>query len=408
LRTLSIELAKWLISSEAQEALEKEKLSGQKLEDRHLLSTLTGLRKSYGLDQAAALLDQARLRQKAMLKFGSAAMQMLFVDEALQQASGQVIARYRAARYASFTYVADLGCGIGGDALALSQTCHKLLALDLDPVRLLFAEHNLKVVHPNSNFKLEQADWTSYEFEPSIKAAFADPSRRVKGRRLFSLHQMRPALQAILELQRRIPHLGVKIMPGVQYDELPDDCEVEWISEKRTCKEAVLWFGDLRIGAARRATVLQNASEGGFWARTLSTNDLAFPLRITPPRAFLWEPEPSVIRATLVSTLAHQLNATQLDPQIAYLTSERATTTPFARCWAVIEHAPFNLKKLNRRLRKLKANVIAVKKRASPIDPERFRRRLKSEPKGQPVTVFITKHLDKPWMIICGAEEPKF
>ena len=68
------------------------------------MATLATLRKHYTVDQAAGLLDQARLRQKAVAKFGALAPQMLFVDEALQQASGQTIARYRATRYASFAH----------------------------------------------------------------------------------------------------------------------------------------------------------------------------------------------------------------------------------------------------------------------------------------------------------------
>ena len=368
------------------------------------MATLATLRKHYTVDQAAGLLDQARLRQKAVAKFGALAPQMLFVDEALQQASGQTIARYRAARYASFAHVADLGCGIGGDALALSEQCEALLALELDPVRTLLAEHNLRVAGGAAATQVIAADWTTYPFPPTVAAAFADPARRINGRRVFSLHQMEPPLSAILTVQRSIPHLGAKVMPGVRDHELPAECEVEWITEGRTCKEAVLWFGALRSGVARTATVLHNASAGAPRVQTLTSQEWAPPIATTPPRAFLWEPDPSVIRATLVTTVAYQLNATQLDSQIAYLTSDAPTTTPFARCWAVIEHAPFHLKTLKRRLRTLDAHVIAVKKRGSPIDPEAFRRRLKSNPKGRPVTVFITKHDGRAWMVICGEE----
>ncbi|MGB0387480.1 MAG: class I SAM-dependent methyltransferase [Ardenticatenaceae bacterium] len=388
----------------------------QDLRDRYLIPTLAALGKCYTSDQAAALLDQARLRQKAVKKFGAAAQQMLFVDEALQQASGQAIARYRAARYASFAHVADLGCGIGGDALALGfkpqaegANRARLLALELDSVRALFAEHNLRVAGGPTFVQSEvvQADWTTYPFPPSVEAAFADPARRVNGRRVFSLHQMQPSLGAILAVQRQIPHMGVKVMPSVRQKELPLECEVEWITENGTCKEAVLWFGSLRTGAARTATVLQKPSQGASRAERLTSHELLLssqPIAITPPRAFLWEPDPSVIRATLVAALAHQLHATQLDKQIAYLTSDAAINTPFARCWAVIEHAPFHLKTLKRRLRALNAHVIAVKKRGSPIEPEPFRRRLKSNPQGQAVTLFLTKHKGNAWMIICGEE----
>ena len=362
------------------------------------------MRNSYPAEQAAALVDQARLRQKAVVKFGPMAQKMLFLDEALQQASGQAIAGYRAQRYESFEHVADLGCGIGGDAIALQAHGKQLLAFDLDPIRVCFAEYNLRVANKTTDFEVMIADWTTYGFSSPIQAAFADPTRRINGRRVFSLHQMQPPLSAILALRQQLPHVGVKVMPGVRYTELPPECEVEWITEGGTCKEAVLWFGELRSDVARRATILQKASERSICAQTLTSHGVASQTMITRPRAFLWEPDPSVIRATLVKTLAYELKASQLDGQIAYLTSEEARPTPFARCWPVIEDAPFHLKTLKRRLRHLDAHVVAVKKRGSPIDPERFRRRLKSNPKGRPVTVFISKYEGKAWMIICGEE----
>jgi len=43
------------------------------------------------------------------------------------------------------------------------------------------------------------------------------------------------------------------------------------------------------------------------------------PLR--PPAAYLFEPDPAVLRAGLVRDLGEQLSAAQLDPDIAYLTA---------------------------------------------------------------------------------------
>ncbi len=70
----------------------------------------------------------------------------------------------------------------------------------------------------------------------------------------------------------------------------------------------------------------------------------------------------------------------------------------------MLEDAPFNLKALNRRLRELEAHVVAVKKRGSAIEPEPFRRRLYRSPQGRAVTLFLTRHAGKPWMILCGDE----
>src|ERR1019366_2452459 len=80
----------------------------------------TELRRRYPADLVAAAIAQHELRLQARAKF-SRAMQMFFTRPGLEQSSSEVVARHRAARYASFERVADLCCGIGGDLLALAQ-----------------------------------------------------------------------------------------------------------------------------------------------------------------------------------------------------------------------------------------------------------------------------------------------
>jgi SAM-dependent methyltransferase len=397
MRPLTSELATWLTTSDAQSAIDH--AMTLPLDERQTLATLTMLQKEYTQERAAALLDQARLRLRARPKFGKAAAQMLFTDEALQQSSGTSIANYRARRYAPFGGVADLGCGIGGDAIALSHVTPHLWALDIDPIRLILAHYNLNRVGGITTTHMIEADWTTYPFPSDLSAAFADPARRIEERRVYSLYEMVPPIGAVLATQKTVPHMGVKVMPGVADEELPDASEAEWISEGGVCKEGVLWFGDLRHGAERTATIVD-----GNRTFILTSGDPAPPLAVTPPRAYLYEPDPAVIRATLVAQAALPMGASQIDPQIAYLTGDMPALTPFLRGWQVLLHAPFNLKTLNRMIRELGANVIAVKKRGSPIEPEPFRKRLKSDPKGRPVTVFLTRHLNEPYMIVCGEE----
>jgi hypothetical protein len=52
-------------------------------------------------------------------------------------------------------------------------------------------------------------------------------------------------------------------------------------------------------------------------------------------------------------------------------------------------------------LRVLQGQVIAVKKRGSPVDPEAFRRRLYRHPQGRPLVVVLTRVAGKPWMLVC-------
>jgi hypothetical protein len=108
-----------------------------------------------------------------------------------------------------------------------------------------------------------------------------------------------------------------------------------------------------------------------------------------------------VIRAGLVTSLAAQLGAAQIDPQIAYLTADRHRPTPFARAWPVISWQPFGLKALRASLRALGAGPVTVKKRGSPLDTDALARQL-SAAGPRPLVVALTQVQGRPAALICG------
>src|SRR5579883_2740615 len=79
---------------------------------------------------------------KAALEKFIHADRMFFTRQALEQASSEVVARHRANRFVSFGQMADLCCGIGGDALTLAAAGVKVEAVDSDPLRIAIAEAN--------------------------------------------------------------------------------------------------------------------------------------------------------------------------------------------------------------------------------------------------------------------------
>jgi hypothetical protein len=129
-----------------------------------------------------------------------------------------------------------------------------------------------------------------------------------------------------------------------------------------------------------------------------SQSSIQAPLAL--PAAYLYEPDPAILRARLVATLAEQLGAAQLDREIAYLTADRAIATPFARCWRVLEWLPFSLKRLRARLRALDAGAVTVKKRGSPLDTDSLARKL-SDGGTRPLVVVLTQAQGRPVALIC-------
>ena len=111
---------------------------------RNHLQIITKLRQQVAPPLAQAVLQTAVLRQKAAVKF-SRAEAMYFTRTALEQASSEIIAAYRAKRFAGagMRTIVDLGCGIGGDALALTAVAD-VIGVDLDSLRLHMARENVK------------------------------------------------------------------------------------------------------------------------------------------------------------------------------------------------------------------------------------------------------------------------
>jgi SAM-dependent methyltransferase len=391
---LSADLVTFLLSPAAQSALAD--LATADLSEAVSLSLLARLRRTFTPPQAAALLDQARLRRRASGKFPEAD-RLLFVEEALQQASSRNVATYRAQGFTAYRRIADLGCGIGADTIALAEAGLQVLAVERDPVRCQIAAANLAALGLSARVEVRRADWTALALDGLVDAAFVDPSRRSREHRIFRLDHMEPPIAAILALQAQVPHVAVKTMPGIADADIPPGAEVEFISDRGELKEALLRFGGLRSGAARQATLLPGPC-------TLTTNAPQQAVPLSEPLGYLYEPDPAILRATLVQHLATQLDAAQLDPTIAYLTSAALAATPFARSWQVLRHGPFHLKTLRRWLRELGPGEIVVKKRGSPIDPDAFRRRLETAPAGPILTVFLTRVRSRPWMIVASAD----
>ena len=339
---------------------------------------------------ARAAAEQALLRLKAAEKFPEA-RRMYFAREALEQATGEPVARLRASRFRGARRVFDLGCGLGGDALALAQVA-PVIAVDHQPGRLRLLAANAASLDLSDRIAPVCADLRQLPWRfPKSSAAFFDPDRRAGGRRLFRTDRYQPPLSVI---DAWLPHLrafAVKLSPAVNLAEIDRyECEVEFVAWENDLKEAVLWFGDLR-SAARRATILPGP-------HTLTAPQEP-DLEAGEPLGILYEPNPAILRAGLVRTLGRILSARLLDPTIAFLSADTFVATPFARGYRVRESLPFHLKTLRARLRQEGVGHVTVKKRGSAVTPEVLERRLRLRGDKE-ATVVLTRVLGRPTILI--------
>jgi hypothetical protein len=407
-----------LLSPLGQELLER--VAAAAAGEESALAVASRLRREYPADLVAAATAQHELRLAARPKF-SRAMRMLFTRPGLEQASSEAAARHRARRYADAGNgrLADLGCGIGGDLIALAAG-REVLAVDRDPTHLRMAEYNAGVYDVAAGVRTVQSDVREIDLA-GVDAVFTDPARRgpgpggsrpgmgAAGTRRFRAGLSEPPLEWCFALASRVPAIGIKAAPGLPAGIVPPGWETEFVADGRDLKEAVLWSPALATAPAR-ATILPAGPEGGPGEQGGAEGQTLLPepgpdVPVAAPGAYLLDPNPAVTRAGLVEDLARRLGTWKIDSRIAFLSAGEDVRTPFARTLRVIESAPWNEKDFARRLRALGIGSADLRRRGLAGDVDQIHRRLKLSGPNR-ATVVLTRVDNKPWGLICTDPDP--
>ncbi len=392
---LNLRTLNFLTGSHGQSTLER--LAGEDLSDANTLPLLDSLRRELPPEQACAALTLARLRVRAASKF-SRSHAMFFTPDALEQATAEPVSRWRARRFGDYHLLADLGCGIGGDTLALAALPGAtVIGIDRDLLRLRMAGANSAAYGQAARFV--QGDLCDPLPLAGVEAAFFDPGRRAGSRRLFSVRDYIPPLDVIAGWS--FAALAVKLSPGIDLAELgaytAQGAGIEFVSMGGALKEAVLWCGE--AGFAGRCASRVKPSGAGETLRPQG----APPPPLSAPRAYLVEPDPAIIRAGLLGELTEHLGVAlyRLDDSIAYLTGDALVHTPWARFWSIRDWMPFNLKRLRAALRARGIRHVTVKKRGSPLTPEGLIRKLKLAHGDGEAVIVLTQVNGQHTALIC-------
>lgn len=380
------------------------RLSQADLSDSNTLLLLTALRKDYVAHQSRAALEMARLRSKAVDKFGDYAQRLFFTREALEQASDPLIRRYRATRIGAVQMV-DACCGIGADSLAFAQAGAQVTGIDSDVLRVAIARHNAAALGLTAHF--EVGDVT--RALPAADVVFFDPARRdEQGNRLYDVERYQPPLSIIRGWKQR--QVVVKLSPGVELAQVTDyGGLIEFISVDGDLKEAVLWVDGEET--ALQATLL-NDGKVLHWSNT-RVGQRAYvdaPLHghkklnfqtVSEPLIWLVEPDPALIRAGLVQDAAQQFGGRLLDDTIAYFTTDAKPDSPWLRTWRILDWMPFNLKRLRAYLRQQQVGSVTVKKRGTAVTPDMLIPQLKLSGDEERVLV-LTRCRGQQIVMICA------
>lgn len=379
---MNINDLKYLISSEGKGTLKK--YSSLNKEELHSLAFK--LQKE-GISHYAAILTLLKQRIKAKDKF-SKSDRMFFTPLGFEQSTGEAIAAYTAKRFDKIGgKIIDLTCGIGGNSIFLAKE-NKVTAVENDLITLECAKQNAKAygVENRIEFILGEAEENISE---DAEAFFIDPARDRSGKtKTRSILNSRPNILELLPKIFKITrNVCVKISPAFDYKELallPEQPEVEVISEDGVVKVVLLWFGDFK-GCQRRATCL-----AGDKIYSLENNYSV--AETTTLKKYLYEPDKAIIKAHLIDEAADKYGLCKIDQKSVFLTADDLINEgrDLFRIFRVIQQLKFSPKVIKKYLKENKIEKANIITRAFPVSVEDLYDQLKIKEGNDKYLLFIS------------------
>ena len=257
--------------------------------------------------------------------------------DGMRFATPERVAAYRARRLSCATLL-EIGCGIGGQTIAFARTCERVMAVDIDPVKVECAKRNCRRAGVD-NVEFFVADGASEEFASTIEEVdyvFCDPTR-APAEPTRTLESLNPSPTRLLSLYKGVCRgLAIEAPPQLAPDRVPLRCEREYLSLDGTLNRLTLYFGELMecerscVSLSDHESRLCSGGEG-----KVEIVDAVSPL--------CFEPDPALIKAGLLRRLAHVLKETLRilvwDEKRCLLTSEHMLHSPFlVHSFLVVAH----------------------------------------------------------------------
>jgi len=352
------------------------------------------LRRRYSDRLVSAAFSLCELRRLGAAKF-TRASEMWFDRQGFEQATSEAVAGHKAKRFQGS--VLDLCCGIGADSLALAQ--HSIVtAVDSNPIACLRTIWNAEVYSVASRIETRTGDANEAKLSDSL--VHIDPDRRSRSAaRSIRVEDYEPGLDFLRRLCRTARGGAIKLSPAANFGGKFRDVEIELVSLAGECKEATVWFGELRGEESWRATVLPSVE-------TLAGEPLDESTDLSRPLRYVFDPDPAVVRAGLVDLLAARFGLFRLDAAEEYLTGDEPASTGFLHAFEIVAELPNSAAEIRRYFRGADFGQVEIKCRHIPVDATAVRRKLELSG-SQPAVLIFARISGKARVLVCRRVEKK-
>ncbi len=272
--------------------------------------------------------------------------------DGLRFATPEVVGRYRAGRL-KCSVLADISCGIGGQAVCFAEECNRVYGVDIDGERLECARRNAGV-YGVDNITFIEGDALSPQVVEQVADAdviFSDPARPAE-EDVRQTDSLRPGIPMVMEAYRDVTDsFAFEAPPQMPPERIDFNCEREYLGVDGQLNRLTLYFGPLKR-CERSAVVLK----GGRHYRLESGVDAPVVIpEVDEPRVYAFEPDPAVVKAGLLGELAGGLGGkvelVRIDARRSLLTSDVLLESLFFKHrYRVLDRVPLDCGKINRSL----------------------------------------------------------
>ncbi|MCD4842358.1 MAG: methyltransferase domain-containing protein [Methanosarcinales archaeon] len=272
--------------------------------------------------------------------------------EGVRFATPEVVGRYRAGRL-KCSVLADISCGIGGQAVCFAKECNSVYGVDIDGERLECARRNAGV-YGVDNITFIEGDALSPQVVEQVVDAdviFSDPARPAE-EDVRQTDSLRPGIPMVMEAYRDVTDsFAFEAPPQMPPERIDFDCEREYLSVDGQLNRLTLYFGPLKR-CERSAVVLKG--DRYYRLESVMAASVIIP-EVDEPRVYAFEPDPAVVKAGLLGELAGGLGGkvelVRIDARRSLLTSDVLLESLFFKHrYRVLDRVPLDCGKVNRSL----------------------------------------------------------
>lgn len=340
------------------------------------------------------LTEQLTCYKKAAGKFpGIHQDGMLYTRRSLEQATGEAMLRYKSRKWRGSVAVDGTG-GLGMDTFALSQNFERVLHIEPDDEIQEIARHNhriLGVADSIEYYNMTIEEWMSAN-NTAVDLLYLDPSRRAANQRYYSLEDSTPNITEIKEqLLNYSESVVIKLSPmfdaDAVYNQLSETERIECCSVNTEVKEVLAELSRATTEPEIKAVLVDKT---GSPREIINRKSKAAAERSFEAPFYLYQPDPAVIKAGAVESLAEEQNLTMVGNPGFYLVGNHLPASFPGKVYHIESYGRYQPKQIRKMLVNSGLDHIRIHRKNFPVCPEQLFKKLKIS-MGSQADLFLTR-----------------